>query len=173
MGDEGEVARAVLGGAVAALVESVEHGDGEAAVVAVALGNHFAVAGDSLGRAIERALVERIVSMPQDGSHIETGEGPNAGQQRTGEGVGGLFSNEDYPEEALRRNEQGSVQTRLKIGADGRVHDCKVVKSSGSASLDKATCNVLRARFRPAVNAQGQPTASEYVPGAITWRVEG
>lgn len=67
----------------------------------------------------------------------------------------------DYPEDALRQNASGSVLARLKVGVDGRVSDCLVIESSGNASLDATTCQLLRmrARFDPAIDADGKPTA--------------
>jgi protein TonB len=35
---------------------------------------------------------------------------------------------------------------RLTIGTDGKVSDCQVTKSSGSAELDKTTCDLMRRR---------------------------
>ena len=70
----------------------------------------------------------------------------------------------DYPPSALHRGEQGIVRFRLAVGADGRVADCEVLRSSGSTALDEATCRIMRtrARFTPARNAGGHP-----VPGSI------
>ena len=54
-----------------------------------------------------------------------------------------MFSTDDYPLDALRKSEAGTVAVALKIGADGRVTDCVVTGSSGSASLDAQTCRIL------------------------------
>ncbi len=68
------------------------------------------------------------------------------------------FSTSDYPIEALRIEGQGDVGALLWIDDLGRVSDCIVVEASGVASLDKATCPLLRqrARYEPARDAQGQ-----------------
>src|ERR1044072_5940983 len=55
-----------------------------------------------------------------------------------------LFSGDDYPADAMRNEDQGSVSVRLSIGTDGRVSGCSVSSSSGSRSLDNATCRILR-----------------------------
>jgi protein TonB len=49
-----------------------------------------------------------------------------------------------------------------------------VSSSSGSRSLDNATCRILRsrARFTPAKGSNGQPMADTYSQ-RITWRLEG
>jgi TonB family protein len=89
-------------------------------------------------------------------------------------GIRTLIRAEDYPEEAIDRNEQGTVQTKLAVGANGRVTDCIIVKSSGFDSLDRRTCEIMteRARFLPATDENGQPIASEFTPARVTWRLE-
>ncbi|WP_395000998.1 energy transducer TonB [Sphingomonas sp.] len=84
----------------------------------------------------------------------------------------GLFSSEDYPNSALSANEQGTTAVQLTIGTDGRVSGCNITSSSGSSSLDNATCNILRrrARFSPALDSDGHPTTDTYSQ-RITWRV--
>lgn len=86
-----------------------------------------------------------------------------------------LFSADDYPASALRNGEQGAVQARLSIDADGRVSECSIIRSSGHASLDAATCNILqrRARFLPAHNANGNPTTDTVITPPVVWRLEG
>ena len=73
-----------------------------------------------------------------------------------------MFSTDDYPLDALRKSEAGTVAVALKIGADGRVTDCVVTGSSGSASLDAQTCRIFwkRARFIPAEDSRGRPVES-------------
>jgi protein TonB len=67
---------------------------------------------------------------------------------------------EDYPAAARRASQQGVVAFRVIVGPDGRVSDCFITRTSGSAALDEATCYVmyLRARYRPARDAAGNPT---------------
>jgi len=85
----------------------------------------------------------------------------------------GLFSADDYPADAADRNEQGTTQVAVTVGTDGRVHRCSVVVSSGSASLDGATCRIIatRARFSPAHDRHGHPVAATF-PQSVTWRLE-
>jgi protein TonB len=72
-----------------------------------------------------------------------------------------LFSTDDYPPSALRNEEHGTTQVRLSIGTDGRVTDCSVSASSGSSTLDNATCSIIRrrARYTPAKDQSGNPIA--------------
>ena len=68
--------------------------------------------------------------------------------------------NRDYPEEALRKSIQGITELILTIGSDGRITDCRIVKTSGYDTLDRASCTALARpthRFTPAENAAGQP----------------
>ena len=79
--------------------------------------------------------------------------------------LAGYFHDSDYPPEALRNREQGSVGVRMTVGPDGRVRACTVVASSRSPSLDSATCRIIleRALFRPARDADGRPVADDVV----------
>ena len=83
-----------------------------------------------------------------------------------------LFSADDYPQAAIRREEQGTVAYKLAIDARGRVSNCTIVKSSGSTALDKASCGILRrrARFDPARDAIGRPVTDTY-EGRIRWEL--
>ncbi len=82
------------------------------------------------------------------------------------------FSPDDYPAEALRNGEQGIVSYRLHVGPMGRVTRCVVTGSSGSAVLDAAACRILaeRARFAPARDRRGRPTADIF-SGRIRWEL--
>ena len=83
-----------------------------------------------------------------------------------------LFSTDDYPMEAIRNNEQGTVAFELSINRLGGVSGCRIVQSSGSKSLDEQTCNILRdrARFAPARDATGKRITDQY-RGRIRWEL--
>lgn len=87
--------------------------------------------------------------------------------------IRGAFNNEsDYPSAARRREEQGTVQVRFTVGADGRVSGCTVLRSSGSSSLDSTTCRIFERRFRyaPARDGSGNAVAQP-VTQSVTWRL--
>jgi TonB family protein len=84
-----------------------------------------------------------------------------------------LFRGEDYPLEALRSEDEGTVGVTLQIDATGRVINCAVASSSGSKSLDAGTCKILRERasFSPARDETGKPIPSSYSQ-RVTWKLE-
>jgi TonB family protein len=87
-------------------------------------------------------------------------------------GLAGLITTDDYPLAALRNDEQGEVAVRLDIDSSGSVSGCTVVESSRSASLDAATCALLRERahFTPARDARGRPAPDVYRT-RVGWRI--
>ena len=86
--------------------------------------------------------------------------------------IGEVIANDDYPAAALRAGEEGDVEYRLTIGPTGRVEECVVTASSGSASLDAATCRLLggRWRFVPARNGTGE-AVRDVQTGWIRWSI--
>lgn len=82
------------------------------------------------------------------------------------------FSNDDYPDEARRRNEEGRVMLRLKIDPHGVARACAIVSSSGSVILDDATCALAmrRSRFVPARDLEGKAVWGSWTSG-IQWRL--
>lgn len=84
----------------------------------------------------------------------------------------GWISNRDYPRAALSAGEQGNVRIRYLVTERGRVSECTIEQSSGSAALDQQSCAIWmqRMRFRPARDASGRP-----IPEASTqlfaWRI--
>ncbi|MCA0207898.1 MAG: energy transducer TonB [Proteobacteria bacterium] len=101
------------------------------------------------------------------------GRGDGTGAGGTGRGTGGgskavwrsgTIRDRDYPREASRARAGGEVEVRFTIEASGRVSRCRVTRSSGDASLDRVTCDLIeeRFRFKPATDAAGDPVASQY-----------
>jgi TonB family protein len=92
---------------------------------------------------------------------------PDALASRSRANLASYLSDDDYPVEAIRAREEGTVSFRLEVGADGSVTGCSITESSGSATLDATTCALLssRARFRPARDAAGLP-----VPDSVSAR---
>ena len=83
-----------------------------------------------------------------------------------------LFTADDYPAEALEKGEEGAVGFRLEVAPNGRVTSCTITQSSGSASLNSTTCRLMqtRARFTPARDSMGRPTA-DALNSRIVWRL--
>lgn len=76
----------------------------------------------------------------------------------------------DYPAAALRAGEEGTAEFRAVVGPEGRVTECTITSSSGSASLDAATCEIMRtrARFTPARDEHGN-AISDTINSRIRW----
>ena len=79
-------------------------------------------------------------------------------------GLLSLFSSDDYPAEAMRKEETGTVAARISVDDKGKVTGCEVTETSKSPSLDAVTCSVFmeRAKFRPALDAKGKAVAGSY-----------
>ena len=97
------------------------------------------------------------------------------GKARPARALGNLASligDGDYPAAALQAGEQGVVHFRLEVGQNGRVTNCTITTSSGSAALDAWTCRIMttRARFEPARNAAGKAVA-DTVTSRIGWKI--
>lgn len=81
---------------------------------------------------------------------------------------------EDYPHEAIQAEEQGLVRMRLTVNGQGRVTDCTIVQSSGSATLDRHSCSLYatRARFQVTRNKAGKPMPTSFEQN-VTWALHG
>jgi protein TonB len=77
---------------------------------------------------------------------------------------GSWVTNDDYPAAALRAEQQGTTSFRLDVDASGRVTNCTVTGSSGSALLDNTACSLLkrRARFGAAEDSNGNKIPASY-----------
>jgi TonB family protein len=82
------------------------------------------------------------------------------------------FPADAYPLEAKAKGMQGRTEFKLELDPKGRITECDISKSSGSPLLDSTTCALLvtNARFKPAVNASGQPVAGEW-HSAMVWQL--
>jgi protein TonB len=101
-----------------------------------------------------------------------TGNGTGSGGAGNGEGGGGggtpprqisgKISKRDYPRDLFAANIQGKVGVLYVVAPSGRVTDCEIEHSSGSAELDDLTFDLIvrRFRFRPSLDAQGRPVES-------------
>lgn len=111
------------------------------------------------------------------------GQGTGTGSGDSGDGTGGggggsglrwlrgEITPDDYPRRALESGISGTVFLRFVVGVDGRVADCRVIRSSGNAELDETTCRLIRKRFRyrPKTDASGRRVPA-IVTGDHEWR---
>jgi protein TonB len=78
----------------------------------------------------------------------------------------------DYPAQALRNNESGTVHLRITVGEDGKPNEVVVERSSRSRALDQAAVRAARKwKFRPAQRDGRAVEGTLAVP--ITFTLEG
>lgn len=75
-----------------------------------------------------------------------------------------------YPHDAAMHHQQGIVAYRVQVDRWGNGFDCRISRSSGVASLDIRTCQVLRrvVVYNPARDANGRAVAG-VITGTIRW----
>jgi TonB family protein len=73
---------------------------------------------------------------------------------------------QDYPARARRNLESGAVVARVFVIGRGRVAGCLILQGSGIASLESATCRILRARAQFVPFAGGGLATYDY---RIVW----
>ena len=81
----------------------------------------------------------------------------------------GCFNGGDYPLAAYAAREEGVARVRVQLGANGRPTACEVAVSSGSAALNRATCDLLRRRILGAENDEGGRVTSASISGEVRW----
>lgn len=105
-----------------------------------------------------------------DAGASDHGAGTGAGGRGNGRGGGGdgdggqderLIRDKrpgDLPPAARRLDGVRTVGMRWVVGVDGRIHDCRVTRSSGDPELDVETCAILtrELRYAPALDATGR-----------------
>ncbi len=86
---------------------------------------------------------------------------------------GSWVTNDDYPAAALNSQDQGVSGITFEVNASGRIENCRVSSSSGSALLDRTACRLVtqRGRYSPALNAAGQPVPGGTKTLRFTWRL--
>lgn len=84
----------------------------------------------------------------------------------------GEFLFKHYPPKALAAGEQGRVSFRITLDEKGELTSCDVTKSSGYASLDSETCDLMQryARFTPEVNSEGRSVTATR-NGFVNWQL--
>lgn len=78
----------------------------------------------------------------------------------------------DYRPRWVREEMSGTVRFELSIGADGKISDCRILRSSGHTALDQATCRLVtkRAKFKSAKNQFGEKVSSTYA-NTVLWQI--
>ncbi|HEY6817645.1 MAG TPA: TonB family protein [Croceibacterium sp.] len=112
------------------------------------------------------------------GETAGSGSGPGGAGSGTGVGtalpprrLAGALTNEDYRRTRPPRGAAGTVVVSYRVRSDGAVDRCSVLRTSGYAVLDEATCRLIEQRFRfdPARDAAGRAIDWE-VRTDYTWR---
>lgn len=77
----------------------------------------------------------------------------------------------DYPSAAVAAGAMGEAHVLVWVNVDRRASNCRLIRSSGHADIDAATCNILtrRVRYVPGRNLNGDPVAA---PAYLTMRWE-
>lgn len=83
---------------------------------------------------------------------------------------GNWIRSDDYPRKALANRKSALVTFRLSVDASGTPVDCDIQRAYADDSFKAITCGrlMVRARFKPALDASGQPTPSYYV-NSVRW----
>jgi Gram-negative bacterial TonB protein C-terminal len=70
----------------------------------------------------------------------------------------------DYPIKMLSAGQPAIVEFRLSVGPDGKPGSCHIQSTTRPKDFDAAVCDSLmrRARFAPALDAEGKPIVSYY-----------
>lgn len=79
---------------------------------------------------------------------------------------------DDYPSSDRTLKNEGVTIFLLTVSDEGKLTDCRIAESSGFASLDKRTCEMMRRRalFHPARDADDKPMAGYYV-NLVRWQI--
>lgn len=74
------------------------------------------------------------------------------------------YTFDDYPMRAFQEQWKGAATFELLVDPNGRPADCKIIQSSGYATLDRETCFIAvhRARFSPAHGPDGTKVHGSY-----------
>jgi TonB family protein len=77
----------------------------------------------------------------------------------------------NYPDADLKARHQGTVTLGFLVGADGKVGDSKVAKSSGHPGLDEAArMAIAQCSFEPAV--KGDKPVKEWTKVQYVWSLD-
>ena len=84
----------------------------------------------------------------------------------------GAIRDADYPRWAWEAGIGGTVGVRFTVNVEGRVENCRIMRSSGHRELDGWTCDLLarRYRFAPSRDEEGRPVRADIVENH-SWEV--
>lgn len=118
------------------------------------------------------AELDKCIASLKDYWRIDAAAEPGAREAEPMKPLHAYFSPGDYPEEAARHDDQGTVKMTFLVDETGTVRDCSVEGSSGVPTLDTMSCYIIqqRARFKPAVGPDGKPRRSAFTQ-QVTWRM--
>jgi protein TonB len=113
----------------------------------------------------------RYIALPA-APFLIAAEGPPVHRAIPTNNPGIWLNNVDYPMDAAWAEIEGVTAFMLEVGIAGTPIRCTVTSSSGSASLDTATCTIMmeRARFTPARDGKGRPVR-DFFNSKIYWRL--
>ncbi len=136
---------------------------------------------------VTAAAVANIGAGASNGASDRPGPGQGAGGVGDGLGGGGDGDGGDTPPRQIKGRLSFSdmpsvlrvtgiervVAVRYTVNVDGRVTDCTVTESSGSAELDGTTCRLIEKRFRykPSRDGSGRAVPS-IVEEEHSWRLD-
>ncbi|MGY4395998.1 TonB family protein [Sphingomonas sp. UYAg733] len=88
--------------------------------------------------------------------------------------MGDWFPQDSYPAEARRVEEEGRVTVSVAVDPKGVPQRCWIVSSSGSESLDDATCRLAleNGEFFPARDAGGRSMWTVFSLRPVKWQIE-
>jgi protein TonB len=121
---------------------SIDAGSGQASGAGTAAGSGAGQGGEGAGRGAGGP-----------------GAGSGGGRATPPVRIAGELTNADYRRARAPAGAAGTVVVDFRVRADGAVDRCAVLRSSGVAAFDAATCRLIeqRFRFRPALDPAGRP----------------
>ncbi|MDT0576806.1 TonB family protein [Croceicoccus sp. F390] len=75
--------------------------------------------------------------------------------------IAGEIRAQDFPRSSASQRDGAFIIVHFTVGTDGRASNCRVIRSSGIAQVDRITCTLVQKRFRyrPATDREGRPVA--------------
>jgi TonB family protein len=108
--------------------------------------------------ALDKCINELMTHWGVDVTKYATQSRPLRSNQKRGAWIG----DEDYPKNMISQGKRAMLNVRLSVDATGVPTACHLQQSTGPKEFDDTVCRALmrRARFEPALDAEGKPFAS-------------